>query len=67
MHVVVGPAGPVNGDPGGVSLGVEGARGSIGLVGVDGNSRVSIGLEESAPGLVGLVPVARCLGVVSRG
>jgi hypothetical protein len=33
VHVVVGPGGPVNGNPGGVGLGVEGAGGGVGLVG----------------------------------
>ena len=47
-----------------MGLGVEGSGGGIRLVGVDGHSRVAIGLEERAPWLVGLVPVAGGLGVV---
>ena len=64
VDVVVGPGGPVNGNPGGVGLGVEGAGGGVRLIGVDGHGGVAVGLEVGAPGLVGLVPVAGGLGVV---
>jgi len=64
VDVVVGPGGPVNGNPGGVGLGVEGARGGVRLVGVDGDRGVALGLEVRAPGLVGLVPVATHGGVI---
>ena len=67
VDVVVGPGGPVNGNPGGVGLGVEGAGGGVGLIGVDGHGGVAVGLEVGAPGLVGLVPVAGGLGVVPDG
>ena len=64
VDVVVGPGGPVNGNPGGVGLGVEGAGGGVRLIGVDGDGRVALRLEVGAPGLVGLVPVAAHGGVV---
>jgi hypothetical protein len=64
VDVVVGPGGPVNGHPGGVGLGVEGAGGGVRLVRVDGDSGVALGLEVRAPGLVSLVPVAAHGGVV---
>jgi hypothetical protein len=64
VDVVVGPGGPVNGHPGGVGLGVEGARGGVGLVRVDGHCGVPLSLEVGAPGLVGLVPVAAHGGVI---
>ena len=67
MDVVVGPGVPVNGNPGGVGLGVEGAGGGVRLIGVDGHGGVAVGLEVGAPGLVGLVPVAGGLGVVPDG
>jgi hypothetical protein len=67
VDVVVGPGVPVNGNPGGVSLGVEGAGGGVRLIGVDGHGGVAVGLEVGAPGLVGLVPVAGGLGVVPNG
>ena len=47
-----------------MGLGIEGAGGRVGLVGVDGHSRVAVGLEERTPGLIGLVPVARGRGIV---
>jgi hypothetical protein len=65
VHVVVGPAAPVNRGPGGLGLRVEGARRGIVLVRVDGHSRVALGLEVSAPRLIGLEPVATELGVVA--
>ena len=64
VDVVVGPGGPVNGNPGGVGLGVEGAGGGVRLIGVDGDGRVALRLEVGTPGLVGLVPVAAHGGVV---
>jgi hypothetical protein len=67
VHVVVGPRRPVSGNPGGVGLGVEGARGGIRLVGVDGHSGVALASEVGAPGLVGLVPVATLSGVIPGG
>ncbi len=63
MDVVVRPGAPVSGDPGGLSLRVEGSRGGIVLVRVDGNSRVAVSLQESSPRLISLVPVASGLGI----
>ena len=65
MRVVVGPGLPAGGHPGGVRLGVEGARGGIGLVRRNRDSGVAVTLEERTPRLIGLVPVARGSGVVS--
>ena len=64
VHVVVRPRGIVDRGPGGLSLRVERARGSIILVRVDGDSRVALGLQVRAPGLVGLEPVAASSSVV---
>ena len=64
VHVVVRPRVPVNGHPGCVGLGVEGAGGGVGLVGGDSHGGVAVSLEVRAPGLVGLVPVAGGSGVV---
>ena len=64
VDVVVRPGAPVNRGPGGGSLRVEGARRGVVLVRVDGNSRVALGLEVSAPRLVSLEPVATEAGVV---
>jgi len=64
VDVVVGPAAPVNRHPGGVSLGVEGSGGGVGLIRVDGDGRVALGLEVGTPWLVSLVPVAAHLGVI---
>ena len=50
-----------------MGLGVEGARGGIRLVGVDGHSGVALASEVGAPGLVGLVPVATLSGVIPGG
>ena len=65
VDVVVRPGAPVNRGPGGGRLRVEGARRGIVLVRVDGDSRVALGLEVSAPRLVGLEPVATELGVIA--
>ena len=65
--LTVGPGVPVNGHPGGVGLGVEGAGRGVRLVGGHGHGGVAVGLEVGAPGLVGLVPVAGGLGVVPDG
>eukprot|EP00961_Rhodomonas_salina_P106277 1431342-Rhodomonas_salina.4 len=64
MDVVVRPRVPVSRHPGGVRLGVGGARRRVRLVRVHRHGGVAVGLEERAPRLVGLVPVARRLGVV---
>ena len=64
VDVVVRPGAPVNRGPGSGRLRVEGARRGIVLVRVDGDSRVALGLEVSAPRLVGLEPVATSRGVV---
>ena len=63
-ELTVGPGVPVNGHPGSVRLGVERARGGVRLVRVDGHGRVAVRLKEGAPGLIGLVPVARGGSVV---
>ena len=63
-ELTVGPGVPVNGHPGSVRLGVERARGGVRLVRVDGHGRVAVRLKERAPGLIGLVPVARGGSVV---
>ena len=64
VDVVVGPGGPVNGNPGSVGLGVEGARGRVGLVGVDGDGWVALSLKVGTPRLVSLVPVSSHGGVI---